>query len=99
MSAEERPLPDLKARKRLARAAPDSEGSSLEEPAEGKVRETVLVKEAFSVTMVRPEGRVVREETLPFLGPGEVEGILEFRVVIRTPTSETFVKRGWKMMQ
>ena len=45
----------------MARAAPDSEGSSLEDPAEGKVRETVEVREDGSVTMVNPVGRVVME--------------------------------------
>jgi len=45
----------------LARAAPDSEESSLEDPAEGKVREMVEVREDGSVTMVKPVGRVVME--------------------------------------
>ena len=60
----------------MAIAAPASEGPSLDEPALGKVRETVLVNEAFSVTTVRPEGSVVTEETLPFFEPGEVVGSL-----------------------
>jgi hypothetical protein len=45
-------------------------GSSEEDPPEGKVRETVEVRAAFSVTMVRPEGRVVRVEVPPDLGAG-----------------------------
>ena len=76
MRADESPLPDLKARYRLAIAAPASAGPSLDEPAVGKVRATVDVRDAFSVTTVSPEGSVVTEETLPFLGAGVVEGIL-----------------------
>lgn len=34
------------------------------------------VNEAFSVTIVNPEGRVVTDETLAFLGEGDVDGIL-----------------------
>ena len=34
------------------------------------------VNEAFSVTIVSPEGRVVTDETLPFLGAGDVDEIL-----------------------
>lgn len=54
----------------MASAAPASVGSSEEDPPEGKVRETVEVRAAFSVTMVRPEGRVVRVEVPPDLGAG-----------------------------
>lgn len=35
MMAADNPLPDFKVRYLLARAAPDSEGDSLEDPAEG----------------------------------------------------------------
>ena len=34
------------------------------------------VNEAFSVTIVNPEGMVVTDETLAFLGVGDVGGIL-----------------------
>jgi hypothetical protein len=34
-------------------------------------------REAVSVTIVRPEGRVVTLERLPFLGAGEVAGTLK----------------------
>lgn len=76
MRADESPLPDLNERYRLAIAAPASAGPSLDEPAVGKVSATVDVRDALSVTTVSPKGRVVTEETLPFLGAGEVEGIL-----------------------
>ena len=76
MRAAESPLPDLNERYRLAIAAPASAGPSLDEPAVGKVSATVDVRDALSVTTVSPKGRVVTEETLPFLGAGEVEGIL-----------------------
>ncbi len=64
----------------MARAAPPSEGCSLEEPALGKVRVTVLEREASSVTTVRPDGSVVTEEELDCLGAGEVAGILFFKL-------------------
>ena len=34
------------------------------------------VKEAFSVTIVNPEGRVVTDDTLLVLGDGDVDGTL-----------------------
>lgn len=37
----------------------------------------VVVSDAFSVTTVRPEGRVVTDATLALLGAGEVAGTLK----------------------
>jgi len=76
ISAELNPLPDLKDKYRLAKAAPASEVCSLDEPALGNVNETVETREASSVTTVSPDARVVTEEELPFLGDGDVVGTL-----------------------
>ena len=54
------PLALVKARKRAARDAPDSEGSSAREPP-GIVRETVEEAVFGEVTTVRPEGSLVTE--------------------------------------
>lgn len=77
--AELSSLPLLKAKYLLAMAAPASEGSSLEEPAEGYVRETVEVRADGSVTMVRPVFRVVMEGVKAGAAPGVVDGSLFFR--------------------
>lgn len=74
--AVERPDPDLNARFLFTRAAPVSEGPSEADPALGKVMETVEREEASSVTMVRPEGRVVTDAVLEVEGVGVVVGIL-----------------------
>ena len=76
MVAEERPDPDLKARYLLARAAPDSEADSEEDPAPGKVKETVEVEDAVSETMVRPLESVVTDALLAEEADGEVAGML-----------------------
>lgn len=39
-------------------------------------------REAFSVTTVSPEGRVVTEEMLPFFGAGDVKGTLQIDFVM-----------------
>ena len=74
--AELSPLPDLNERYRLAMAAPASDGFSLEEPALGNVSETVDTREASSVTIVSPDGRVDTEDELPFFTVGDVSGRL-----------------------
>ena len=76
----ERPEPDLKARHLLARAAPCSATDSLEEPALGKVRVTVEVEEASSVTTVRPLGRVDTEGELALAAVGVDDGTLQLRL-------------------
>ncbi len=76
MTAEERPEPDLNERYLFARAAPDSEEDSEDEPAPGKVREMVEVVDAVSDTTVRPLERVVTEALLADASDGEVDGIL-----------------------
>ena len=53
----------------LARDAPASDGDSCCDPAYGNVRETVDDMEAFSVTTVRPDGRVVTDVS-------EVDGVV-----------------------
>lgn len=75
----ERPEPDLKARHLLARAAPCSATDSPEEPALGKVRVTVEVEEASSVTTVRPLGRVDTDGELALAAAGDDDGTLQFQ--------------------
>ena len=76
MTAEESPDPDLKERNLLARAAPDSDEDSEEDPAPGKVSEMVDVDDAVSDTTVRPLDRVVVEALLADASDGDVDGIL-----------------------
>jgi hypothetical protein len=61
----------------LSRAAPCSFRVSLADPAPGKVRDTVEVEAASSVTMVRPFGREVTEAELALPCDGEPEGTLK----------------------
>jgi len=60
----------------LARAAPDSDTDSDDDPALGKVRDTVEVEEAFSETTVRPLGRVVTDAELALALVGATWGTL-----------------------
>ena len=71
--------PAWKARYRLAMAAPASDGSSLDDPAEGYVSDTVEVSEEGSVTTVRPvDFRVVMEGERGVAGDGVETGMLLF---------------------
>ena len=76
MMAEDSPDPDLNDMYLLARAAPDSEMVSDDDPALGKVSETVEVEDAFSVTTVIPLERVVTEAVPAVAVSGVVEGSL-----------------------
>lgn len=59
MTAEESPDPDLNDMNLFARAAPDSEMVSEDDPPDGKVSDTVEVEDAFSETTVSPLGREI----------------------------------------
>lgn len=72
---EESPDPDLNAMHLLASAAPASYLLSEEDPAEGKVKVTVEVVDASSVTMVKPLGRVVMLGVDAVALVGEVDGM------------------------
>ena len=75
--AADNSFPDLKERYLFAMADPFSEGSSLADPAPGKVRETVEVREEGSVTMVKPLGSVVVEGLRVGAAAGEVAASLD----------------------
>jgi hypothetical protein len=77
ITREETPEPDLKAMHLLSRPAPCSLRVSLADPAPGKVRDTVEVEAAFSVTMVTPFGSEVTEAELAFPGDGVPAGTLK----------------------
>ena len=85
---EETPDPDLKAMHLLSKAAPCSPKVSLADPAPGKVRDTVEVEAASSVTMVRPFGSAVTEAELAFPGLGEPAGTLKCHTKRKTVSSE-----------
>ena len=89
----ERPEPDLKARHLLARAAPCSATDSLEEPALGKVRVTVEVEEASSVTTVRPLGRVDTEGELALVAVGVDDGTLRSEHVMCCNKRKTMLEQ------
>jgi hypothetical protein len=59
----------------FARAAPDSDIDSEEDPAFGKVRDTVEVEDALSDTTVSPFARVVTDADPAEAASGEVAGI------------------------
>ena len=67
MTAEDRPDPDLKAINLLASAAPVSPACSDDDPALGKVNDTVEDEAEFSDTTVNPLGSFVNavEKTFP----------------------------------
>jgi hypothetical protein len=73
----------------LARAAPCSATDSPEEPALGKVRVTVEVEEASSVTTVRPLGRVDTEGELALAAVGVDDGTLQLRLQAKKRQSYT----------
>lgn len=74
--ADESPDEDLKVMNLLASAAPDSDMVSDDDPALGKVSDTVEVEEAVSETTMSPLERVVTEEVLADPADGNVEGSL-----------------------
>ena len=76
ITVEESPDPDLKDMNLFARAAPDSDIDSEEDPAFGKVRDTVEVEDALSDTTVSPFARVVTDADPAEAASGEVAGIL-----------------------
>ena len=78
MTAEESPEPDLNDMYLFASAAPDSEMASADDPALGKVRETVQVEDPVSETTVRPLASVVTEALLADAASGDVAGSLSW---------------------
>lgn len=76
MTREETSEPLFHAMHLLSKAAPCSPKVSLADPAPGKVKDTVDVEAAFSVTTVRPFGSVDTEALLAFAGVGVPAGTL-----------------------